>query len=69
MAFENPVAQFTAMIGNNRTRRTKMPALVSNRPNLRQTKDQVPVIGGEAAIRGDGRRPLLPLGDVGDRHP
>jgi hypothetical protein len=64
-----PVTQFIARIGNNRTRRTKMPARVSNRPNLCQMKDQVPVVDDEAAIRGDGRRPQLPLGTVGDRHP
>jgi hypothetical protein len=51
------------MIGNNRTQRTKMPARVSNRPNLSQTKDEVPVVGDEAAVRGDGRRPQLPLGN------
>jgi hypothetical protein len=51
------------MMRNNRARRKKMPTLVSNRPDLCQTKDQVPVVGVEAAIRGDGRRPLLPLGE------
>ena len=42
-----PVTQIIAMVGNNPTRRTKMPALVSNPPDLCQTKYQVPVVGGE----------------------
>jgi hypothetical protein len=42
----------------------KMPALVSNRPDLRRTNDKCRAGGGEAAIRGDGRRPQLrPLGN------
>jgi hypothetical protein len=54
--------QFIAMIGNNRTRRTKCRRSSTDLPDLRRTKDEVPVVGGEDCYTwGRTQTSVLPL--------